>query len=202
MRGRAWPTSTARCCCCRAARTTWSTRSRATSSRQRVGGPGRAGLARGQLPRGHPGQRRPARSRPRVVGLRRPRVFGEAGCLMATPARLTREDVAHVAAPGPPRPDRGGAGPVHRAAGRGARPRRRRGLPRPGRGGAHRPRPGRHQRAASRRAPARASTGTRCWPRPRRSRTTASGCPGSWGRRRDRPAPGARDRPPWSGPAS
>ena len=59
-RGRARPTSTARSCCCRAGRTTWSS---PVVGRRRGGrrvGPRRADLAGGQLPRGHPRQRRPA----------------------------------------------------------------------------------------------------------------------------------------------
>ncbi len=103
---------------------------------------------------------------------------------------------------GPPAPDRRGARPVHRAAGLGARPRRRRGLPRPRRRGADRPRHGRHQRAAARRAPALPRPRRGAGPGPRRSRTTGSGCPASWARRRDAPRGPPSRPPPWSGPAS
>ena len=110
-------------------------------SSSRVQRPGRAGLARGQLPRGHPGQRRAADRVP-GGGLRHRRAASPADArLMAEPARLDPRGRGPRGRPGPPRPERGGARPVHRPAGRGARPRRRRGLPRPGRRGARRPTP-------------------------------------------------------------
>ena len=121
---------------------------------------------------------------------------------MAEPARADPGRRGPRGRAGPPPPDRGGARPAHRPAGPGARPRRRRRLPRPRRRGPDRPRHGRDQRPARRRARPPASTATRCWPRPRRSRTTASGCPASSGRRRDRRPSALDDRPPRSGPAS
>ena len=53
---------------------------------------------------------------------------------MAGPARLTREDVAHVAALARLHLSEEELDLLHRTARRGARPRRRRRLPRPGRG--------------------------------------------------------------------
>ena len=85
--------------------------------------------------------------------------------------------------PGPADADRRRARHLHRAARRGARPRRGRRGARPRRRAADRPPVPADERAAPRRGRPDASTATRCWPRRPRSRTAASGCRRSSARR-------------------
>ena len=101
-----------------------------------------------------------------------------------------------MAAPGPAGAERRGGRALHGAAAHRARARRRRGLARPvaPRAVVAPDRPA--ATCCGPTSPVRASTAPRCWPPPPRSRTTASGCPASAARRRERPRTGAGRRGP------
>ena len=197
-RRRPRPRSPARSSCSRAGRTTSCRRRRATCSCRGRRRPDRAGVARAQLPRGHPRLRRAARSRsgwsPSRPGARRTR-----GCrrLMAEPDRITREDVAYVA-----RLARLEltdeeldlytgqlAAVLDHAAEVAALD--------TGRGRAATAHPLPLHNVLRPDEPRPSSTATRCSARPRPSRTAASGCPASSGRRRE-----LDDGPPPSWPSA
>ena len=128
---------------------------RRASSWSRRQGPGRAGEAGAQLSRRDAGLRQDeieARTgRVRVWACSAAPVSGRPDG-EAAPVTLSREDVVHVAPPGPAGADRGGGRPVHRAAAHCPRLCRRRGRPGPGAPRAVRRHPVREATSPARRA--------------------------------------------------